>query len=130
MAIDPLPHAMDQADGLLLIPKVTFDYMKAALSDFEEGLTKPELAYFRDSVRGMRKVMQTGKVQARGDVLLSPAARKFLARCMHDLHGTFLGEGQRGNEITLASLEEALRIQNVGEVIDPRDELLTRALAD
>lgn len=130
MALDPLPHATEQADGSLLIPKITFDYMKAALSDFEEALAKPEQAFDHESVRALRKVIHGAKVQAGGDVVLSAAARKFLARCLHDLAATFLVEGQRSHQITLASLEKALHLIKVGEVMDFRDELLTRALAD
>ena len=120
-----IPHAKELPDGRLLIPKQLFSLMNKRMREFEAFYAKrPELNYYLQGVRKLPAALRSAQVQPDGDVIVSDAARRYLARCMHDLMMTFKTAGHPSIEKKLTELDTLLGVQKVGEPIDTRDKLL------
>jgi len=127
MQMERLPPARQQPDGSLMIPTKTFAFLKAAMADFEKRFTDPRLHYDLDTLRKLRALLGKDARSQVGGVLVSELTRLLLARCLHDLHITFLVEHARDLETKRLSLDKALRQSRLMEVIPAADELLRRA---
>jgi len=119
-----IPHAKELPDGRLLIPKQLFALMNKRMGEFEAFYAKrPELNYYLQGVRKLPSALRSAQVQPDGDVIVSDAARRYLAKCMHDLKMTFKTAGHPGVEKKLTELDKLLGVQKVGEPIDTRDKV-------
>lgn len=132
----PASKATTLPDGQLLIPQDLYLLLRTRMAEFAQFYEKyPDAAYQLEAIQQLPFMLKSAQVQCNGDVLVSDATRRFLARCMHDFAMTFIIFTDSGtwveNELEqrLAELDRRLGVQRVGELMTARDSIVAEERA-